>query len=367
MSSEGENTKNISPEGDEKKNTEEKEKPEKMEVGNEVKENEQTENEDGKSKENTPEKETKGNANVEVKDKEKDEEAEDAKPEKKTNKTQKEVENDTKSEDTSEKEDNEKDDDDKKSVPLLDQPLEISGTRERKKVQRFNDNLPRDSKEVTKLEVPTGRGLALGDIPRIDASISRFKNDDLKLLHRLLYKTPGKTTMIKKNIKKFNGFDFAKDSDEYGKKLSSVQKFEVKQLKSVCEMLDLEKKGNKEEIGERIVEFLIEPKDSGKPVGGGRPKRTAAVKANNRGYSSHDESYSSDEKPIPRGRRDKGKRSNLKDESSSESDEEFRPSDASEDKPRANKRKRRSRKAQSDEEEVSDVEESAGSSEESEV
>lgn len=136
---------------------------------------------------------------------------------------------------------------------------------------------------MTKLEVPAGNGIALGDIPRIDASISRFKNDDLKLLHRLLFKTPGKTTMIKKNIKKFNGFDFEKDSDEYMKKLSSVQKFEVKQLKSVCEMLDLEKKGNKEEIAERIVEFLIEPKDSGKPVGGGRPKRTAAVKANNRG------------------------------------------------------------------------------------
>lgn len=36
----------------------------------------------------------------------------------------------------------EKDDD--KEVPLLDQPLEQSGTRERKKVQRFNE----DFKEV---------------------------------------------------------------------------------------------------------------------------------------------------------------------------------------------------------------------------
>ncbi|GJQ65992.1 putative DNA binding protein [Trypoxylus dichotomus] len=366
MSSEGENTKNISAEGDEKKSTEEKEKPEKMEVDNEVKEKEQPENVDGKSKENAQENETKENSNTDAKDKEKEEEEGDVKVEKKSSRAQKEVENDTKSEDTSEKEDNDKEEDDKKSVPLLDQPLEISGTRERKKVQRFNDNLPRDSKEPTKLEIPTGRGVALGDIPRIDASISRFKNDDLKLLHRLLFKTPGKTTMIKKNIKRFNGFDFTKDSEEYGKKLSGVQKFEVKQLKSVCEMLDLEKKGNKEEIAERIVEFLIEPKDSGKPVGGGRPKRTAAVKANNRGYSSHDESYSSDEKPTPRGKRDKGKRSNLKDESSSESDEEFRPSDASEDKPRANKRKRRSRKAQSDEEDISDVEESGGSSDDSE-
>lgn len=48
-------------------------------------------------------------------------------------------------------------------------------------------------------------------------------------------------------------------------------------------MLDLEKKGVKDEIVQRIIDFLLEPKDSGKPVGGGRPKRTAAVRANNRG------------------------------------------------------------------------------------
>lgn len=123
----------------------------------------------------------------------------------------------------------------------------------------------------------------MGEIPRIDASISRFKNDDLKLLHRVLFKNPGKSTMIKKNIKKFNGFDFNKDSEEYERKLSFIQKFEVKQLKSICEMLDLEKKGTKDEIAARVLEFLIEPKDSGKAVGGGRPKRTAAVRANNRG------------------------------------------------------------------------------------
>lgn len=123
----------------------------------------------------------------------------------------------------------------------------------------------------------------MGDIPRIDASISRFKTDDLKILHRLLFKNLGKTTLVKKNIKKFNGFDFKKDSEAYSKKVASVGKMELKQLKIVCEMLDLEKNGKKEEIADRICEFLLEPKDSGKAVGGGRPKRTAAVRANNRG------------------------------------------------------------------------------------
>lgn len=252
--------------------------------------------------------------------------------------------------------------DENKSTSKSESPIEKSTARDKKKVNQVADdsNLA-DSKEV-KTDIPVGSGTQLGDIPRIDASISRFKNDDLKLLHRLLYKTPGKTTLIKKNIKKFNGFDFTKNTEEYDKKIASAKKFELKQLKSICEMLDLEKKGAKDEIIERVIEFLLEPKDSGKAVGGGRPKRTAAVRANNRGYSSHDDSYSSDEKRISRGGRGKGRRSNLKDDTTSESDEEFHPSDASDTKSRGSKRKkggsRKKQHSDEEEDEVSAVEES---------
>lgn len=218
------------------------------------------------------------------------------------------------------------------------------------------------------MDIPAGSGTALGNIPRIDASISRFKNDDMKLLHRILFKSQGKSTMIKKNIKKFNGFDFKKDSEEYTKKVASMSKCDLKQLKSICEMLDLQKTGSKDDIIERILEFLIEPKDSGKPVGGGRPKRTAAVRANNRGYSSHD-NYSSDERHSGRSGRDKGKRSNLKDDSSSASDEDFEPSDeGSDEKPRVTKRKRVDRKKveSDDDEDASDME-SGSSDDDSDV
>lgn len=58
-------------------------------------------------------------------------------------------------------------------------------------------------------------------------------------------------------------------------------------MKSLCGILDLEKKGNREEIAERIVTFLVEPKDSGKPVPPPRPKRSSAVKANSKGYSEY--------------------------------------------------------------------------------
>ncbi|XP_044265247.1 protein DEK isoform X3 [Tribolium madens] len=252
-------------------------------------------------------------------------------------------------EENSEQEDekSEDGDEDEKDVPLLDQPLEKSGKRERKNVQRFNEEFPSETKEAVKIEIPNGSGTSLGAIPRIDASISRFKNEDMRLLHKILFKLQGKSTMIKKNIKKFNGFEFKKDSEEYSKKVASMTKCDVKQLKSICEMLDLQKTGTKDDIIERILDFLLEPKDSGKPVGGGRPKRTAAVRANNRGYSSHD-NYSSDER-----------------HSGSASDEDFEPSDeGSDEKPSVKKRKRVDRKKVDSEDEESDME-SASSDEDS--
>ncbi|GLV36382.1 Dek [Carabus blaptoides fortunei] len=330
-------------------------------------------NDNAKENEKVDGEEVKNDKNDDSKSKVKDEK--NSKEEKSEDKTDDDTEG---AEDASE--DGEEDeDDDKKEVPLLDQPLEQSGTRERKKVQRFNEDMTPESKEVwsltpAKVDIPSGSGSQLGNIPRIDASISRFKTDDLKLLHRVLFKTPGKTIQIKKNIRKFNGFDFKKDSDAYAKKLSGIQKMEMKQLKSICEMLDLDKKGNKDDIGDRICEFLLEPKDSGKAVSsGGRPKRTAAVRANNRGYSSPEDDDESDggARRSSRAKRGKGKRTNLKDESSSESDAEFNPSDSEEEeeRPRVTKKRnvRTTRKKQETDDEASDLEETPPSSDESEV
>ncbi|CAH1966803.1 unnamed protein product [Acanthoscelides obtectus] len=212
---------------------------------------------------------------------EKEEPEKNDKVEKKKKEKKEKVEEKSEGSENEEESDEEKSEKSEKDVPLLDQPLEISGKRERKNVQRFKEDLP--AKSEGKVEFAEGKGTALGDIPRIEASITRYKNDDLKTLHRLLFKVNGKTTLVKKNIRKFNGFDFDKDSDEYQKKIASVQKLDLKQLKGLCEVLDLQKSGTKDDLVNRIVDFLLEPKDSGKPVDGGRPRRSAAVKANNRG------------------------------------------------------------------------------------
>jgi len=54
--------------------------------------------------------------------------------------------------------------------------------------------------------------------------LQRYKSDELKALHKVIFSRVGKTTMIKKNLRKFNGFDFDKESDQFEKKKHVVQK-----------------------------------------------------------------------------------------------------------------------------------------------
>lgn len=50
---------------------------------------------------------------------------------------------------------------------------------------------------------------------------------------------------VKRNIKKFKGYEWAIGSSDYKAKLEETSKMEMKQLRTMCEMLDLEKKGEK--------------------------------------------------------------------------------------------------------------------------
>lgn len=121
--------------------------------------------------------------------------------------------------------------------------------------------------------------------------------------------------MIKKNLRKFSGFAFDEESDEYKEKLEAAQKHDVKLLKNVCDVLNLDKKGGKEELAERICGFLLapegdeeaaeeaeeeaeeeseeEPRRSRKVTStttSGRPRRSTAGRGFNPDYSSSEES-----------------------------------------------------------------------------
>lgn len=60
-------------------------------------------------------------------------------------------------------------------------------------------------------------------------------------------------------MRQFDGFDFEVGTSEFKKRVDVTQKLELAKLKSVCEGLQLDKKGPKDAISQRIVEFLVAP------------------------------------------------------------------------------------------------------------
>ncbi|KAI4786742.1 hypothetical protein KUCAC02_036928 [Chaenocephalus aceratus] len=140
----------------------------------------------------------------------------------------------------------------------------IEGKRAKKTVERLDFQAP---KQKEKLKIGDGSGDKLGDIPRTCLQITKMKPADLKPLHTILFDRPGKTAILKKNLRLFNGFPFAADSEEFTKKREKLLKnsnFTNTKLKVVCGVLDLEKKGTHSDLVDRILTFLTEPKNSGK-------------------------------------------------------------------------------------------------------
>ncbi|XP_030014426.1 protein DEK isoform X2 [Sphaeramia orbicularis] len=140
----------------------------------------------------------------------------------------------------------------------------IEGKRAKKSVERLDIQAP---KQMEKLKIGDGSGDKLGDIPRTSYQIGRMKPADLKPLHTILFDRPGKMSTIRKNLRQFNGFPFDMDSEQYTKKRDKLLKnshFTNTKLKGVCVVLDLEKKGTHSDLVDRILTFLISPKNSGK-------------------------------------------------------------------------------------------------------
>lgn len=60
---------------------------------------------------------------------------------------------------------------------------------------------------------------------------------------KLIYGVLGKAPTIKKNLRKFDGFEFEAGSDEYKSKVEAAQKVDIAKLKALCDAFDIDKKG----------------------------------------------------------------------------------------------------------------------------
>ncbi|KAI8501482.1 hypothetical protein Bbelb_207530 [Branchiostoma belcheri] len=199
-----------------------------------------------------------------------------ATPKKETPKKETPKKETPKKEKPKEEQPNEEDEDDESSdeelVGLLEKDPVVEGKRQRKKTERLEVEVITTPKE--EFRIPEGKGTKLGEIERVEWQLQRNKSEDLKPLHRILFNKGGAATVIKRHIRQFSGFDFEKDSKEYEKKKEQILRYTVAALKYFCDTLDIEKKGNRDELVEKLMEFLMEPVSSGKAIP--QPKRKEA-------------------------------------------------------------------------------------------
>ncbi|XP_029139742.1 protein DEK isoform X3 [Protobothrops mucrosquamatus] len=213
-------------------------------------------------------------------------------------------------------ENSEDDEEEEEEEEEKEKSLIVEGKREKKKVERLTMQVSSLQKEP--FTITPGKGQKLCEIERIQYFLSKKKTDELRNLHKLLYNRPGTVASLKKNVGQFSGFPFEKGSDQYKKKEEMLKKYRNAMLKSICEVLDLERSGVNSELLARILNFLMHPKPSGKPLP--KSKRTSKKGGKKERSSS--------------GTARKAKRTKcpeiLTDESSSEDDEKKRKDESSE-------------------------------------
>ncbi|MBZ3881986.1 Protein DEK [Sciurus carolinensis] len=135
--------------------------------------------------------------------------------------------------------------------------LIVEGKREKKNVERLTMQVSSLQREP--FTIAQGKGQKLCEIERIHFFLSKKKTDELRNLHKLLYNRPGTVSSLKKNVGQLSGFPFEKGSIQYKKKEEMLKKIRNAMLKSICEVLDLERSGVNSELVKRILNFLMHP------------------------------------------------------------------------------------------------------------
>ena len=145
--------------------------------------------------------------------------------------------------------------------------------------------------------IPEGAGTKVGDIPNgahfsksrlllidptcipfadlptprrstVEFALGKFRSDDefLKTVHRIMFGTPGKATIIKKNIRAFSGLP---EGDEKAKSRAEdiLKRAFATTLNALLDLFDLPRgsgeDGKKEAKEKRIFDWLIKPTPSG--------------------------------------------------------------------------------------------------------
>ncbi|KAJ0241723.1 Uncharacterized protein HA466_0211070 [Hirschfeldia incana] len=146
-------------------------------------------------------------------------------------------------------------------TPVTERPKRII-----KKVEPHILHTPFRSSRSKPVSVQQGRGTQLKEIPNVAYKLSKRKPDDnLFLLHTILYAKKGKIQTLKKNIGQFSGFVWSEQEEEKqrARTKEKIEKCVKDKLIDFCDVLDIPiNKSNvkKEELVVSVLEFLVCPK-----------------------------------------------------------------------------------------------------------
>lgn len=145
--------------------------------------------------------------------------------------------------------------------------LQGSGRPSRERKQREVVNVAADP--VRKQIVVAGDGSPLSELTDFVTALEKLKSDDdlVKQLHMLLFDSVGKSIERKKHLRQFAGFAASEKVVKLARLLDKKKVWTVQLIKRALTALGVQpSSGTREEIGERLLDFLQSPSVRARPL-----------------------------------------------------------------------------------------------------
>eukprot|EP00002_Diphylleia_rotans_P039231 TRINITY_DN9058_c0_g1_i1.p1 TRINITY_DN9058_c0_g1~~TRINITY_DN9058_c0_g1_i1.p1 ORF type:complete len:430 (+),score=133.69 TRINITY_DN9058_c0_g1_i1:73-1362(+) len=139
---------------------------------------------------------------------------------------------------------------------------DLPAMRKRRSVEIYTPELP---KEPTPFVIQTGKGKELSSIEKVVENVrNTSRNSEILMdLHKFLYGRAASVAKIKDNILKFSGFVYQNEEKEREKYIIRLSKFTRPAVVEFVELFALDKNGTKDELVERVIDFLENPQPNG--------------------------------------------------------------------------------------------------------
>ncbi|KAI6675525.1 hypothetical protein NL676_003431 [Syzygium grande] len=145
------------------------------------------------------------------------------------------------------------------ATPGIERP-----TRERRSVERYSAPALVRTPSGRGFSIEKGRGIQLKDIPNVAFKLSKRKPDEnLQMLHAVLFGKKAKVHSLKRNIGQFSGYVWTENQEKQRAKVKEkLDKCVKDKLIDFCDVLNIpinRAAVKKEELSAKLLEFLESP------------------------------------------------------------------------------------------------------------